>query len=254
MPLTQQTDIKNNNMRLFFLICAIILSTQLLNACSPLIVAGTVAGAGATVATDRRSPDNMIEDQAIEIQSTDYLYSHEDFGKKVHVSVTSFNGIVLLVGEVLSEKSKQTIVNKITRMRGVKKVIDAINVKNLTTAADRSNDVWITSKVKSHLIAEKGLLTRSKVITSDSNVYLMGIVSNKEAQNILNIVKEVDGVNSVTPLFESLDGSLSENYSVNTNIKPSNTSTTVTDKEMKEDDITIQPYVLQPAIRINDNE
>lgn len=223
--------------------------------CSPLIVAGGVAGAGAAVATDRRSPDKLIEDQAIEIQATDFIYSNKDFGKKVHISVTSFNGTVLLAGETLNQESKQTIVDKINRMRGVKKVIDAIEVKKLASAADRSNDVWITSNVKSHLIAQKGLLTRTKVVTSASNVYLMGIVSNSEAKQILNIVKGVNDVETVTPLFESRDGSLEENLSATAHIKP----TVKTQQETKptiedEDDITVQPYTLQPAIRMNTDE
>lgn len=239
---------------LIFLSIAIITS-QFMIGCSPLIVAGGVAGAGATVAADRRSPDKLIEDQAIEIQATDYLYSHEEFGKEVHISVTSFNGTVLLAGETLSKKSKQTIINKINRMRGVKKVIDAIEVKKLASASDRSNDVWITSKVKSHLIAQKGLLTRSKVVTSASNVYLMGIVSNSEAKQILDIVKGVNGVETVTPLFESRDGTLEANLSATAHIKPMEKPQQETRQMIEdEDDITVQPYILQPAIRINTDE
>ena len=255
MPLTLPAKKQFNKIKLCLFVSATILSTQLLTACSPLIVAGTVAGAGATVATDRRSPDKLIEDQAIEIQSIDFLYSHKEFGKKVHISVTSFNGTVLLVGETLSEKSKQTIFNKISRMRGVKKVIDAIEVRKLASAADRSHDTWITSKVKSYIIAQKGLLTRTKVITSNSNVYLMGIVSNKEAKQILNIVKKVDGIDSVIPLFESNNGSLDENLTATANIRPSNQPQTMSQEAIEEEDnITIQPYVLQPAIRMNTDE
>jgi len=259
MPLTLQAKRDSLNMKFLVFLSTIILTSQILTGCSPLIIAGTVAGAGATVAADRRSADKLVEDQAIEIQATDYLYSHEDFGKEIHISVTSFNGTVLLAGETLNEKSKQTIVNKINRMRGVKKVIDAIAVKKLASTADRSQDVWITSKVKSHLIAQKGLLTRSKVVTSASNVYLMGIVSNAEAKQIVSIVKGVNGVETVTPLFESRDGSLEENLSATAHIKPMqkspiNTEVKAEDKIEAEDDITVQPYVLQPAIRINTNE
>lgn len=244
-------------MKILILISIVALSSQLLTGCTPAIVAGTVAGAGAVVVTDRRSPDKLIEDQAIEIQATDFIYSDKDFGKEVHVSTTSFNGTVLLTGETLSKKNKQIIINKVNRMRGVKKVIDAIEVKKLASAADRSNDTWITSKVKTYIIAQKGLLTRSKVVTSDSNVYLMGIVNNKEAKQIVKIVKGVAGVATVTPLFESRDGSLEKNLSATTYIKPSDTPMPMMKSETRtddEDDITVQPYVLQPAIRINNDE
>lgn len=233
----------------------IILSCQILSACSPLIVAGTVAGAGATVAADRRSPDKLVEDQAIEIQATDYIYSHEDFGKQVHISVTSFNGTVLLVGETLNKDSKKVIVDKVSRMRGVKKVIDIIEVKSLASSADRSNDVWVTSKVKSNLIAKKGLLTRSKVVTSGSNVYLMGIVSNDEAKQIIQIVNSVGGVDKVVPLFESRDGSLEKTLSAEAHIKQmEEPKLEAKPQTADEDTFTVQPYVLQPAIRMSTDE
>jgi len=257
MPLTQQAKRDFAHMKFLVFLSITIITSQFIIGCSPLIIAGGVAGAGATVAADRRSADKLIEDQAIEIQATDYLYSHKEFGKEIHISVTSFNGTVLLTGETLSNKSKQTIINKINQMRGVKKVIDVIEVKKLASASDRSNDVWITSKVKSHLIAQKGLLTRSKVVTSASNVYLMGIVNNKEANQIVNIVKNVNGVETVTPLFESRDGSLEESLSATAHIKPMEKpqqeleeTTAIED----EDDITVQPYTLQPAIRMNTDE
>lgn len=233
-----------------------ILLLQQLSACSPVIVAGTVAGAGATVAADRRSADKMLEDQVIEVQATDFIYSHEKIGKSAHVSVTSFNGTVLLTGEVSSEPDKAIVLDHINRMRGVNKVIDAIQVRNRLTLADDTNDTWISSKVKSNIIANKGLITRTKVVTSDATVYLMGLVTNKEAKQIVNIVNGVGGVDRVIPLFESLDGTLDTELAASSHItqpetKPVSQSTTTVNDE---DNVTIQNYVIQPAIQLsNDN-
>jgi len=242
-------------MKHLIIIGLVILGSQILNGCSPIFVAGAVAGAGATVVADRRAPDKLIEDQAIEIQATDFIYSNKDFGKQVHISITSFNGSVLLTGEALSKESKEIIVNKISRMRGVKKVIDVIDVKELASTADRSNDTWITSKVKSNIIAKKGLLTRSKVITSSSDVYLMGIVSNDEAKEIVKIASGVGGVENVIPLFESDDGTLEESLSAAAHIEPMKTEKTKPKPPIEDEDtFTIQPYVLQPTVRKNNDE
>ncbi len=233
---------------------------QGVSACAPIIVAGTVAGAGATIAADRRSIDKVVEDQVIEIQATDFIYSNKTFGREVHISVTSFNGTVLLAGETLDSETKQAIIKKVKLQRGVKKVIDAIKIKKLASATDRSHDAWITSKVKSHIIARKGLLTRSKVITSNDHVYLMGIVNNQEAKQLVNIVKNVKGVVSVTPLFESQDDTLEKNLSADAHIKPITSTAKVKPKLVNkaivedEDVFTVQHYVIQPPVRINNDE
>lgn len=261
MPLTPIANRDSLTMKIAFLLSFILL-TQLLSGCSPLIIAGTVAGAGVTVAADRRSPDKIIEDQAIEIQATDFIYSHKRYGKEVHISVTSFNSTVLLTGETLDKASKNEIIKKVTRMRGVNKVIDGIKVKKLASAADRTHDTWITSKVKSHIIAQKGLLTRSKVVTSNSNVYLMGIVNNEEAKQLIRIVKGVNGVNTVTPLFTARDESLDKNLTADAHIKPIDTEASQKISAAKaaeqaaddEDTFTVQHYTIQPAIKMNDDE
>jgi len=264
MPLTQphKSLPTMKTLRLILLIFAL----QGLNACAPIIVAGTVAGAGATIAADRRSIDKVVEDQVIEIQATDFIYSNKTFGKAVHISVTSFNGTVLLAGETLDLATKQRIIKKIKGQRGVKKVIDAIKIKQLASATDRSHDTWITGKVKSHIIAKKGLLTRSKVITSNDHVYLMGIVNNQEAKQLINIVKNVKGVTDITPLFESQGDALEANLSADAHIKPIASTTTSKpklnnqnvdedeDEDEDEDVFTVQHYVIQPAVRINKDE
>jgi len=242
-------------MKNIILVSVLLITSYHLSGCSPLIVAGTVAGAGATVAADRRAPDKLLEDQAIEIQATDFIYSHETFGKKVHIAVTSFNGTVLVVGETLNEESKQIIVNKINRMRGVKKVIDEIKVKKLASSADRTNDTWITSKVKSHIIVRKGLLTRSKVVTSGTTVYLMGIVNNQEAKQILKLAKSVNGVDQVIPLFEARDNSLDQQLTAVARIKPKQQEKVAKPTTLEDEDtFSVQPYVLQPAIRMTSDE
>ena len=228
------------------------------SACTPLVITGAVAGAGASIAAERRNPERIFEDQAVEVRATDYIYADQEFGKKVHISVTSFNGNVLLTGEAPKIEYKDTIVERIKSMRSVKKVIDTIEIKPVISMADRTNDVWVTSKVKSNIIANKGLISRTKVVTSDNKVYLMGLVSNDEAEQVLKIVNKINGIDKVVPLFESLDGSLdtkltAASYATEKLTPPAKQQLT---KQMisDEDDITVQPYVLQPPILLSNDQ
>ena len=147
-------------MKKFMPLLPLFLPLVAMQGCAPVLVVGTVAGAGASVASDRRAPEKIIEDNAVEIQATDYIYSNKEFGKKVHIDVTSFNGNVLLTGQSPSEEYKKEIVQHIGRLKAVNKVIDNIQIAKPDSFGDNTNDFWITSKVKSHLIANRGLLTR----------------------------------------------------------------------------------------------
>ena len=238
------------------ILSAITLSYNLI-ACSPLVVVGVTAGAGATIATDRRSPGKMVEDQAIEMQASDFIYSNETFGKKVHVSVTSINSVVLLTGEVPEAAYRDAIYEKVIRMRPVKDVINKIQVREVLSTEDRSNDLWISSKIKTRILAKKGLLSRTKVITSDNHVYLMGMVNSEEAEEIIAIVEEMDGIGNVTPLYESYNGKLEQGLTAKSHRADYNPLASEEERQKKlieEDNITVKPYVLTPAITLSNDE
>jgi len=241
------------------LLLSILTLTYNLSGCSPLLVVGAAAGASATIATDRRSTGKMLEDQAIELQATDFIYSNKTFGKKVRVSVTSVNNIVLLTGEVPKAEYRDTIYEKIVRMRAVRDVINKIQVRSKLSAEDRSNDLWITSKIKTRILAKKGLLSRTKVITSDEKVYLMGMVTTQEAEEIIAIIKEM-GINNIIPLYEPYNDNLSKaltaqsQSSSNPTVSKKALEKTLEEKLREEDNITIKPYVITPPITLNNDE
>ncbi len=229
-------------------------STQ---SCAPILVAGSVAGAGAKIAADRRNPESIIKDEAIEIQATDYIYSNSEFGKKVRIEVTAFNGVVLLSGESPKAAYKESIVQRIGRMKPVTKVIDNISVKQKLSFGSRSKDFWIARKVRSKLMFKKGLFTRTKVVTSDKKVYLMGLVSNTEAQELISFVKQVNGIAEVVPLFESLDGTLDPSLQATARIalKPTTKIAPIKTQEQRiqeEDEFIVKPYVLQAPLSFVD--
>jgi len=227
-----------------------------LNACSPFIVVGGVAGLGASVAVDRRSPDKIVEDEAIEIQATDFIYRNEDFGKKVHITVTSYNGTTLVAGEAPNESSKKFILDYVNRLKNVTQVVDAVEIKTAVPFSERSNDTWLTTKVKSKLMANKGLVTHTKVVTSEGNVYLMGIVNNNEAEEILKIVNDVSGINKVTALFEPYkDTQLDESITATARSGKREEKKQQAATELEEEDIIdVQPYTLPAPIQLSDDE
>ncbi len=230
-----------------------------ISACTtPLVIVGAIAGVGTAVAvTDRRSTSKLVEDQSVETQVTDFIYGHEEIGKKVRVKVTSFNGTVLLTGEVPDEESKNIILEKANSLRYVERVIDAMEFKPKLSVLDANNDSWLTTKTKSSLMLNKSIITNTKVVTSNRKIYLMGLVDNNEAKTILEIANKIEGATAVIPLFESKKGKLESNLtaaSFKSEEKKIEQKKSLEDRLEAEDIIEVKPYVLPTPIIISNDE
>ncbi len=183
----------------FLLICFVL--TQLQGCAAPLLVAG--AAGGATVATDKRNTRSMIDDQLIETETKDKIYAETEIAKKIHINVTSYNGVVLLTGETLSRSLRTRAINVARQINKVKRVHNEIRVADLTSFSSRTNDSWITSKVKTQMFATKGFKSSQvKVITEAGTVYIMGLVTKKAGNQAGEIARNVTGVKRVVKLFE----------------------------------------------------
>ena len=182
-------------------ILAAIMLAGILQGCAPVIVAG--AAAGAAVVHDRRTLGSMVNDTTVELKATGILDTEPQFKGKIHVSVTSVNGIVLLTGQAPTPDLRDQILAKIRTIPSIRRIINEIQIAPPSTLADRAQDTWITTEVKARFLATKGLdPTRVKVVTSDSNVYLMGLVRQQEGQLATNAAANVRGVARVVELFE----------------------------------------------------
>lgn len=236
---------------------AIILSSTI-SACSPFIIAGTVAAGGATVVKDRRNVENIIEDEVIELRATDAIYSDKIIGKHVRIHVTSFNGIVLLTGEAPSPEMRAHAGQVVYNMRNVREVYNEIQIKDPIGVDQRAQDTWTTAKVKSKLIANRGLFTRARVITSDNTVYLMGLVTPEESDHIKAKVNEIQEIHAIIALFEPLENSLDDVLrSSQVSIRKSvvGEEKTAADEEQEEDeDMTVLHYKEQPDIKLSDGK
>jgi osmotically-inducible protein OsmY len=172
-----------------------------LGGCAALVVGGVVAGT-AMVATDRRTSGSQLNDEGIEIRATNRL--KEKFGERGNFSVTSYNGRVLLTGEVGGNSDKLAAEQLVFQIENVKLVVNELAIAGSTsTLKERSNDTFITSKVKAGLIEAKDVSSSAfKVVTERGVVYLMGRVSQREADRGTDIARGVTGVVKVVRSFE----------------------------------------------------
>ena len=170
-----------------------------LGACAPLMIAG-VAGT-AMVASDRRTSGAQLEDESIELRAKARI--RDNLGERVHVNVTSFNRQVLLTGEVTAEKDRQAVVQLVERIENVKAVVNELAVMPFSNLSERSNDLLIVAKVKASFVDSRDLFANAfKVVTERGTVYLMGRVTQREANSATQLTRNVGGVNKVVRLFE----------------------------------------------------
>jgi osmotically-inducible protein OsmY len=181
---------------------AIVTATLLggsLTACFPLVVGG-VAG-GALVATDRRTSGAQLEDEGIELRATSRIRSN--VGDRVHVNLTSYNRQVLLTGEVPTAQDKQLVEQIVARVENVSSVVNDLAVMGNSTLTQRSSDVLVTGRVKAMLVDARDLSSNAfKVITERGTTYLMGRVTQREADRATEVVRSTPGVQKVIRIFE----------------------------------------------------
>ena len=181
-------------------LCACVL---VLSGCVPLVIGGVAATAA--VATDRRTTGAQLDDELIEDKTTAELLERYK-GREVHLNVTSFNGIVLLTGEAPTEDVKLEIESVARRMPKVRSVQNEMVVGPATDLGSRSNDTFITSKVKARFIeANKFQINFVKVVTERAVVYLMGVVRPEEGNAAAEIARTTSGVQRVVKVFEYLN-------------------------------------------------
>ena len=178
-------------------------ASLLLSGCIPLMVAGAAGGA-ALVATDRRSAGTQLDDEAIELKIANNIGA--GFGDRVHVNVTSYNGLVLLTGEVPTQDLVGQIGEIARTTAKVRRVVNEIGAMPVSSVGTRTNDSYITSKVKARFVeANKFPPNRVKVVTEREVVYLMGLVTHAEGDAAAQIAATTSGVIRVVKLFEYLD-------------------------------------------------
>ncbi|MFQ5546258.1 MAG: BON domain-containing protein [Acidiferrobacterales bacterium] len=190
------------NYAVLLTIC-IALVTAILQGCTAAVVAG--AAGGATVAHDRRTAGRFVDDQTLELKAEGRIREDKSL-HNVRVNVTSMNGIVLVTGEAPTKALRNRALAHIRSVEGVRRIHNHIRLAKRRSFDDLTHDKWVTTKIKTKQTTKKGAdPTRVKVVTSNSVVYLMGLVTRKEADASTSIARETKGVIKVVRLFEYID-------------------------------------------------
>jgi osmotically-inducible protein OsmY len=164
----------------------------------------TVIGS-ATVASDNRSVGTQMDDQKIEFDAHAKLADLESLSEHTNLQVISVNGSVLVVGQAPNTYLRDLAIKTINEVEHIVQLHNQIRISNTTAVTTSTNDLWLTSKVKTALFGSDELdATNIKVVTENGEVFLMGLISENEASEAVNIARNVSGVNRVYKIFEYL--------------------------------------------------
>lgn len=191
------------NKRIFIYTIFIVLLCLNVSACAP-IVAGAAVGAAGTVAVyDRQSIKSSMQDIDNANLILKKLQSDDVISKKCHIELTVYHGVVLLVGQAPTQDLKDRVYEIADTVSDIKRIYNEVTIEGPTSNLTRTNDTWLTAKVKSQLLATKGLKSSQiKVLTENSNVFLMGIVSREQADLAVSATKQVGGITKVIKVFQ----------------------------------------------------
>ena len=178
-----------------------LLAVSLLTGCVAAVVGG--AGGAALVGADRRTVGTVTEDQGIEIKASSRI---SDKFPDAHINITSYNRMLLLTGETANNAARTEIEKVARAIENVRGVYNEIAVVGNSSLSARTNDAYVTGKVKARFVdGQKFNAVHVKVVTESTTVYLLGMVNRKEADDATEIARTTSGVQKVVRLFEFLD-------------------------------------------------
>jgi len=157
----------------------------------------------------KRSAGTTLDDQTLEYEVINSIYSHSSFSPDDHIKVEVHQGIVLLAGETVSEENRAMATKLAEAPQLTKRVVNDLTVGERASFGGKSNNLWLTSKVNSVLLKENLLpgndASRIKVVSSQHTVYLMGLFTHEEGEAITEIVRNIGGVEKVVKIFDYTD-------------------------------------------------
>ncbi|MNM59851.1 Osmotically-inducible protein Y precursor [compost metagenome] len=189
---------------------------------SPLILATlalslTLGGCSSFLSATRDKPINddrgtrtigsKIDDSLIETKvAVNVAKADADLDRNSNVVVVSYNGVVLLAGQTPRADLKNKAEQAARSVQKVKTVHNELQILQPSSLAARSNDTWLTTKIKSQMLADANVpSSRIKVVTENGIVYMLGLVTKKEGDLATQVVQSVDGVQKIVRLFEYID-------------------------------------------------
>jgi osmotically-inducible protein OsmY len=188
--------------RLSLIAAALITALPLLQGCVPAVIV-TGAAVGVMTAHDRRSTGTQTDDETAEWKAAQQI--PEQFKSQTHANFTSYNRRLLITGETPSEEAKAMIGERVRKVEGVREVFNELVVAPPSGLGNRSNDSYITSKLKARLVDSNQISANHvKVVTENTVAYLMGMVTEREAKVAIAVARTTDGVRKVVSVLEVL--------------------------------------------------
>ncbi len=165
-----------------------------------------VVAGGISVANDRRTLGKQIDDQSIEFSAYNALEENKAISDNANIQLVSVNGSVLLVGQAPNTYLRDLVIKTVKETQNVTKIHDQIRIGKVTSVTTQSNDIWLTSKAKSALFSnDASSFNHIKVITENGEVFLLGLVTDREAIQAVDVVRKLSGVAKVFRGFEIIN-------------------------------------------------
>jgi len=157
----------------------------------------------------KRSAGTVLDDQTLEYEVINNIYSYDGFGEEDHIKVEVHQGLVLLAGETVSEENRAMAGKLAEAPKLTRRVVNDLKVGDRAGFGAKANNSWLTTKVNSILLKENLLpgndASRIKVVSSQHTVYLMGLFTHEEGDAIAEVVRNIGGVEKVVKIFDYTD-------------------------------------------------
>lgn len=203
--------------RRWLLLASLCAGLSTLSGCA--LVIGGAALTGGLVATDRRTSGTQLEDEGIELRGASRL--SQVMGQRGHINLSAYNRQVLMTGEVPTEADKLLAEQTLAKVDNVRSVVNELAVLGNSSVTARGNDVFISGKVRAGFVDAKELSANAfRVVTERSTVYLMGLVTQREADKATEIARSTSGVQRVVRIFEVISEQDAQRLSVSVSTPP----------------------------------
>ncbi len=201
---SKKVDSKKTSSKINVFAVVIILSSFILTGCTGLFIAGAAGGAASS--QDRRTLPTQLEDSSIEIKSMATLFKDDRLWKGTNIDVVSYNTLVLLVGQAPTASLKSRAERAIKKIPKIRKTYNQIRIAAPVSFFTSRNDEYLTAKVKSTMLFTENFPSgKIKVVTENSEVFLLGLVTLIEADKAVEIARNINGVKKVIKVFEIID-------------------------------------------------
>ncbi|HBC3229747.1 TPA: divisome-associated lipoprotein YraP [Escherichia coli O146] len=179
----------------------VLISALLLQGGVAAAVVGTAA-VGTKAASDPRSVGAQVDDEVLELRVSSALSKDEQIRKEARISEIAYQGRVLLIGQSpdreLSARARQIALG----VDGVQEVYNEIRQGTPVSPVIMAGDAWLTTKIRSQLLTSARVKSSSvKVVIENSEVFLLGLVTEQEGRAAADVASRVSGVKRVTTAF-----------------------------------------------------